>query len=82
MLAIYGDFPKKSDFKHPKHVPHQVKWARFRLESADRLVGFIVPYSYDGKTHSTTNFKFDYNTFYVVFLDENHRFWLSGSEDR
>ena len=31
MLAIYGGFPLKSDFVHPKNIPHQAQWGRFFL---------------------------------------------------
>ena len=41
-LAIYGNFPERSLFKYPKHVPAGVKWARFRLESDMRLIGFFI----------------------------------------
>lgn len=80
VLAIYGDFPKSSDFTHPKHVPHQARWARFRLEQAVRLIGFIVPESYHGKPHQKTKQCFDCNTFYVVFLDINHRFYITENQ--
>jgi hypothetical protein len=75
VLAIYGNFPTNSDFTFPKHIPHQAEWGRFRLESAVRLVGFILPSSYDGKEHPQTKMRFDCNTFYVVFLDANHKFY-------
>lgn len=80
VLSIYGDFPRKSEFTHPKHVPHQALWGRFRLEWADRLVGFIVPNSYHGKAHPATGERYDRNTFYVVFLDPNHKFYQSAKE--
>jgi len=75
VLAIYEDFPKKTDFERPRHIPHQAWWGRFRLESAVRLVGFIVPESHAGKVHSSTKEVFDRNTFYVVYLDKDHRFY-------
>jgi hypothetical protein len=74
VLAIYGDFPKKSGFAFPKHVPHQARWARFRLDWAARLVGFVVPDNYHDSVHECGS-RFDCNTFYVVFLDNNHEFW-------
>ncbi len=77
VLEIYGDFPDNSDFKHPKHVPHQALWARFRLESAVRLVGFVLPEKYHQIKHPATSLYFDCNTFYVVFLDANHRFYIT-----
>ena len=80
VLEIYGNFPPKSKtlFKHPMHVPHQAKWARFRLESDSRLAGFVIPPEYDGMEHNGTKKRFDCNTFYVVFLDQNHKFYNSN----
>jgi hypothetical protein len=75
VLVVYGDFPKKTDFTEPKHIPHQVLWARFRMESAVRLVGFIVPDEYAGRVHPVTKQVYDRNTFYVTFLDKDHKFW-------
>ncbi len=78
ILIEYVDFPKKSDFKFPKYVPHQVSWARFRLEQSVRLIGFIIPSDYKDKEIKKYNWKFDCNTFYVVFLDKNHKFYLTS----
>ena len=69
ILEIYGQFPTNSDFKYPKHVPEKVKWARFRMESAMRLVGFFV----DEDSAKTKELSTD--VFYVVFLDRDHRFY-------
>ena len=77
ILEVYGSFPKKSDFYHPTYVPHQAMWARFRLENKVRLAGFILPFEYESKKHSKTKNTFDCNTFYVVFLDANHRFYIT-----
>lgn len=77
VLAVYGKFPSKSDFIHPKYIPADVRWARFRLESDSRLVGFIIPEDKNGTLHSKTKQRFDSNTFYVVFLDEQHKFYKS-----
>ncbi len=77
VLEVYGSFPLRSDFQHPKHVPHQALWARFRLESSVRLIGFVIPESYDKQKHKGTKCLFDCNVFYVVFLDANHRFYIS-----
>ena len=43
VLEVYGIFPTKSAFIHPKHVPHEAMWARFRLEGSVRLIGFVLP---------------------------------------
>ncbi len=75
VLSIYGAFPAKSDMTHPKHVPHQVQWGRFRLDWSGRLCGFVVPRGLDGTTHKGTSQRFDSNTFYAVFLDRDHCFY-------
>lgn len=75
VLAIYGAFPARSLFTAPKHVPNQARWGRFRLDLTGRLCGFVVPHTYDGKPHPKSGFRFDCNTFYVVFLDMNHDFY-------
>lgn len=77
VFEIYGKFPAKSEFKHPKHVPHDVSWARFRLENLVRLIGFVVPKDLKCIDASKLKAPFDSNTFYVVFLDETHKFYLS-----
>jgi len=75
VLEVYKNFPSKSKFKHPKFVPHEAHWARFRLEWNDRLIGFVLPSEYSEKKHHKTKIQFDCNTFYIVFLDENHDFY-------
>jgi len=77
-LSVYGAFPKKTRFRLPKHVPHDVEWGRFRIDGAGRLVGFVVPGALHEKRHETTGLAFDGNTFYVVFLDRDHEFWNAG----
>lgn len=82
-LEIYGNFPKKSDFTHPSFVPHDVSWARFRLGNKVRLIGFTIPKAVIEKIKSnkkTTSIELDTNTFYVVFIDENHCFYKVGDE--
>lgn len=75
VLAIYGSFPAGSDMTHPAHVPTDVSWGRFRIDQSTRLCGFIIPGKLQGKTHSQTSSVFDGNTFYIVFLDKNHKFY-------
>lgn len=77
ILEIYGKFPNESDFTHPKHVPHEALWARFRLEWDARLIGFVIPNEYNGRRHDLTNQYYDCNTFYIVFLDKEHKFCKS-----
>jgi hypothetical protein len=74
VLDIYQTFPKPSQFSPPKHIPHQAWWGRFRLNKKSRLVGFVIPNSYSNSFHQKTGLQFDCNTFYVVFLDANHKF--------
>ena len=81
VLSIYGAFPACSDLVHPKHVPHQVLWGRFRLDWSGRLCGFVVPKDLDGTAHASTGQRFDVNTFYVVFLDRDHCFY-KGREQK
>lgn len=80
-LNTYKSFPKKSKLSPPRHVPHQAVWARFRLEQAVRLVGFVLPDDYDGKLHEGTKRHFDSNVFYVVFLDRDHQFYPMDIKD-
>jgi hypothetical protein len=81
VLSIYGAFPAKSDLVHPKHVPHQVEWGRFRLDWSGRLCGFVVPRELHGVEHQVTGHRFDANTFYIVFLDRDHCFY-KGKEQK
>jgi len=81
VLEIYGKFPNKNtDFTEPPSIPMQAKWGRFRLGSSVRLVGFVIPEEYHDKEHSRTKRKFDKNTFYVVFLDKNHKFYKTENK--
>ena len=77
VLEIYGNFPQKqnTDFISPKSIPLDVRWGRFRLDSASRLVGFVVPDKLHNTFHSATGEIFDKNTFYIVFLDKDHKFY-------
>jgi hypothetical protein len=82
VLSTYGKFPSKSDFKQPKHVPHQAEWGRFRLDWASRLCGFTIPKCFDGKMHKGSGKLWCSNTFYIVFLDEEHKFYKGGDEQK
>lgn len=75
VLSIYGKFPNNSDLTFPTHIPHQALWGRFRLEQSVRLCGFVIPDDYHGKPQNASPFTFCSNTFYVVFLDRDHRFY-------
>ncbi len=78
ILKFYDSFPPKhkTRYKEPLHTPEQVRWGCIRLSGAARLVGFIVSPELHDQKHQTTNERFDKNTFYVVFLDMDHQFWL------
>jgi len=69
ILEIYGKFPVRSEFLHPKFVPLDVDWARFRLEGDMRLIGFFV------NKEICTRLIASPNIFYVVFLDREHKFY-------
>lgn len=76
VLEIYGAFPKaKSEFTEPTRIPSDVQWGRFRLEGDMRLVGFIVPTDKHKDVHKGTREIYDSNTFYIVFLDSEHKFY-------
>ena len=76
-LVIYPNFPKRSDFKHPNHVPHDVLWGRFRLGNKIRLAGFIIPEGLHDKeiVFKQKKYRLNKNIFYVVFLDKKHLFY-------
>lgn len=80
VLVEYGGFPLRSNLTHPKHVPNQALWGRFRLDWSSRLVGFILPNEFKNKIHNCGEI-YDCNTFYVVFLDANHAFY-KGKESK
>ena len=82
VLQIYGKFPipAKTDFKEPKYVPYQAEWGRFRLKAKVRLVGFIVPHTFHKDEHKKTKMRWDKNTFYIVFLDKEHKFWKTEND--
>jgi len=72
VLAVYEDFPpkSKSNFFHPKHVPAGVKWARFRLEGDQRLIGFVID------KNDIEKFQLNPDVFHIVFLDLYHNFYI------
>lgn len=59
-IKIYNDFPPRSDFKSPKFIEGDVKWAvimDIKGQKA-RVAGHIID-----------------NVFYIVFLDRDHLFY-------
>jgi len=75
VLVNYGSFPRDTDFTEPKHIPIEVEWCRFHLENIPRLIGFVIPTSCHNEEQHSPEFRFDKNTFYVVFLDKEHKFY-------
>lgn len=73
VLAIYGDFPKKTKtaFSHPSYIPAGVCWARIRLEGDMRLIGFVI------NKNDVEQLGLDSDIFYIVFLDLKHQFYKS-----
>lgn len=63
-MKNYGDFPpkEKTDFFHPTHVDKNVAWGVIEGIGGLPRVAGFMQES----------------TFYVVFLDSNHRFWISS----
>lgn len=75
VLEYYGDFPSNSDFVHPKSVPADAHWARFRLGNKVRLIGFVISKDAIKALPTDDQEKYCHNTFYVVFLDKDHKFY-------
>ncbi|MCI5222564.1 MAG: hypothetical protein D3924_07825 [Candidatus Electrothrix sp. AR4] len=61
-IKIYGDFPINTDYYHPKHVDDNVTWSVIKAVGGQK--GVIAGYIVE-------------STFFIVFLDQNHRFWVS-----
>ena len=59
-IKVYGDFPPRSDFRHPVHIASDVKWAVIMNVKGQkgRVAGHIIG-----------------NVFYIVFLDMDHLFY-------
>lgn len=76
LLAEYGNFPLNSDFSLPKNIPcpDELIWSRFRLMQKVRVCGFFV------STDIAKKYSLSVNTFYVVFLDKDHRFYKTEKE--
>lgn len=72
-FSTYESFPLKSEFKKPLHIPEFAKWARFTIQGKVRIIGFIIPNTDELKNIVPS---LDFNTFYVVFLDKSHKFYI------
>ena len=59
-IKVYGDFPPRSDFRHPTYIAADVKWAVIMNIKGQkgRVAGHIID-----------------NVFYIVFLDLYHNFY-------
>ena len=62
IIKRYGDFPPVTDFTHPKHIAGDVNWGV--ISSLKGRKGRIAGHIID-------------NIFYIVFLDKEHRFWIT-----
>lgn len=65
-LKIYGSFPPKTDFKPPAHIEEGVNWA--------------VVTSINGQKGRVAGHVIE-NVFYIVFLDLDHRFYISDKKN-
>jgi len=64
LIKIYGDFPesKVTKFFYPKHVKENITWGVVKNIGGQK--GVVAGYIVE-------------NTFYIVFLDKEHQFWIS-----
>lgn len=61
-IKVYGNFPQNTEFCHPRHVNDNVAWAVIKHVGGQK--GVVAGYIVE-------------STFYIVFLDRNHKFWIS-----
>lgn len=66
LLKIYGTFPPMSDFEHPQHIIDGVNWAV--IMNIKGQIGRVAGHIIG-------------NVFYVVFLDKNHRFYITHKKN-
>lgn len=59
-ITIYKDFPERSDFKIPQYFEEDVNWAVIKDIGGQKAR--VAGYVYE-------------NTFYIVFLDKDHKFF-------
>lgn len=76
LLAEYGKFPINTDFTIPSNIPNsdEIIWSRFRLMQKVRVCGFFVTETI------AKQYDLSINTFYVVFLWIDHRFYKTENE--
>lgn len=82
VFSTYGRFPdsSKTEFSLPAYIPAEAQWGRFRLGNKERLIGFTLPAEMHNTVQASTGELFDKNTFYVVFLDKDHKFYKTEVE--
>lgn len=73
----YRYFPNPSKYTHPANVPEYAEWAAFRLGSEQRLCGFVIPAEHHGVSFGDDKYPLCSNTFYVVFYDHGHGFYVT-----
>jgi hypothetical protein len=66
IISIYNNFPEYSDFFIPIHIQENVEWAVIKNIGGQK--SRIAGY-------------FIENVFHIVFLDENHRFWITEKKN-
>jgi len=59
-FTIYGSFPPKFLFKHPKFITEDAIWASMHIQGKECIAGHVVG-----------------SVFYIVFLDKDHKFWIT-----
>jgi hypothetical protein len=40
-FTVYGAFPKKSEFRHPEHVPPDAQWTRIHVNGKQCVIGHV-----------------------------------------
>lgn len=66
VLKIYDSFPVATDFKSPQHIIEEVNWAVIMDIKGQK--GRVVGHIIG-------------NVFYVVFLDQEHRFYITDKKN-
>ncbi|HAS8462003.1 TPA: hypothetical protein I7761_01165 [Vibrio vulnificus] len=82
IFKVYLKYPGHSKFTKPASIPHQAQWRAFRIEAKVRLIGFVIPDSFNHQEQNCSGYRFCTNTFYVVFLDKDHEFYPTQKKDR
>jgi len=59
-FRVYGSFPPRSTFRHPKYIAEDAEWASMHIQGKECIAGHVIG-----------------NVFYIVFLDKDHKFWIT-----